>query len=486
MPTGTMPQGQLAGSAAQQRVQQWALIQALQAAGASFFNDRGIAETTARARGWTVVGVPGVTGMSDYERKAWPGADQPRFAAVDPKKYAGGGGAQSGGGSGGTGAGGGALAATQAGAAYTGGGQYFETGAVQNQAAGVSERDDEFLGLDTLTPDERLAPGRTPKSINWDDIRKLGSRCVRSGTAKLTDDRDNVGADYFNIVCVANSAFTASTEYITFTKPDSTTHAYWFDTTGSDTEPAGSQAATNSTEVTTTGMTAAQVATALAAAINTDDIGLVAIAASTAVRVFNKYGLLGTTWTLAETVTDAGFTVTPVTPTSLDSTMRGLGIAYMPGSGSNTNRLILTFADGAVGGTATAWPTTLILADSSLRWGRPLPLNGLPGPLLALTDQGSQVLRVTSAYTNVFSTANDGLRNISVKRLVVRYSTVGYPLDKDGNDNTSSTALVNGTWAGASRNDDSGTLTAVRIYVSAWAVGIEGVSERSEASKTLA
>jgi hypothetical protein len=128
----------------------------------------------------------------------------------------------------------------------------------------------------------------------------------------------------------------------------------------------------------------------------------------------------------------------------------------------------------------------VILTNTTLRWGKPLNLQGMPGPKLTLADQGSQVLRVTTDYTNVFSTANDGARNASVKRLVVRYSLIGQPLDKDGLDNTQSTALVDGVWAGASRNDDSSTLTAARYYVSAWAISIEGVSERSEASKTLA
>lgn len=435
------------------------------------------AESDRMALGWDKWKLPGYT--------AWitsaPGIREQALAM--------GGGASAGGGSSGssgTGAGGTALAATQQGAAYTGGGQYFSIGAVENAAAGLQQRDDEFVGIDTFTPDEKLAPGRSPNAINWDGLRKIGSRCVRSGMAKLDDDRDNLAGNYFTITCVANSSLAASTDYITFTKPDTTTHAYWFDTTGSDTEPAGSSGATASTEVTTTGMTAAQVATALAAAINTDAIGLSAIAESSTVRVFNQFGAIGTSWTLAESVTDAGFTVATTTPTSLDDDYRGLCIGFLPGSGSNTHRLIMGFADAAIGGTASQWPTQLMLTSSTLEWGRPANLSGWPGPKLALSDQTGRVLRVTTDYTNVFSSANDGLRNASVKRLIVRYSSIGYPLDKDGLDNTQSTALVDGAWAGASRADDTSALTAARYYVSAWAVSIEGVSERSEASLTLA
>lgn len=296
--------------------------------------------------------------------------EQQRNAGPDAARGAGSGA----GGAGGVGAGGGALAAVQHQPAYTGGGAYFPGGAVENRVAGLSERDDEWLGLDTLTPDERLATGRSPNAVNWDDIRRIGSRCVRSGTAKLDDDRDTV----------------------------------------------------------------------------------------------------------------------TISSSSISADYRGLSLAAMPGSGDNQNKLLICFADNSIGSTRTAHVTTMHLCATSLRWGKPLNLTGWPGPKLALSDQTGNVLRVTYDYTNVFSAANDGLRKASVKGIIIRYSLLGYPLDRDGLDNRNDypTPLRDRTaWGGESATVDT-TATAAfsgqRVYVSAWAFGVEGFSEPSHASLTMA
>jgi hypothetical protein len=72
---------------------------------------------------------------------------------------------------------------------YTGGGQGFSRGANQvSVELPISESD--WGGVETLIPDNRLPPDKSPFAINWDRIARFGSRCVRRGVAKTTDDRD--------------------------------------------------------------------------------------------------------------------------------------------------------------------------------------------------------------------------------------------------------------------------------------------------------
>lgn len=75
----------------------------------------------------------------------------------------------------------------------------------------------------------------------------------------------------------AKANFVAGTDYLLFTAPGGVTHAFWFDTTGGDSEPAGSVAADNSYQVDISGDTTAQdVLATLLAAINTAAIGVTA------------------------------------------------------------------------------------------------------------------------------------------------------------------------------------------------------------------
>ena len=74
---------------------------------------------------------------------------------------------------------------------YTGGGPTFSIGAVNTQAI-LQQRDDEFLGVDTFTPAEKLAAGYSPFAVNWDGFARIGSRCVRRGCAKLGDDHSTL------------------------------------------------------------------------------------------------------------------------------------------------------------------------------------------------------------------------------------------------------------------------------------------------------
>jgi hypothetical protein len=469
------------GDMLQQTTARHAAVQQLQAQGATFHSSPVQAHKSADAIGGMVHAIPGVKGAKF-------GADKWVYAILGP-----GSGSASGGGSGigGTAGGAGASApgAVQAGLPTPGpGGPRFQLGA-NNVSDFLPERGSTFDGIDTFTPPEKLGTTYSPDATNWDDFEKYGSYCVRRGSAKLQDDRESLNVDYFNIVCVANSSLTASTDYITFTEthafPAGATHAFWFDTTGADSEPAGSVAADTSVEVTTTAMTAAQVATTLAAAINTADIGLVAFAVSTAVHVFVIEGTVGTSWTLAETVTNAGFTVTPVTPTSMDSVMRGLSISRIPGNSNGPDYLLIAFAENGIGSASSTHPISLHVCKSYPKWGRPKTLKGIPGPKLTLSQVAGPQLRVVTDYTNVFDGSSTGTRANSVTHLIVRYSTLGYPSDLDGQDYlaTASTALVNrGAWTGASRTDDTATVGGLVVgvyYVSAWAVSRQGYSERS-------
>lgn len=114
-----------------------------------------------------------------------------------------------GGGGGGAGAGAGApasslqlpttaLAATQAGGNPGQMGGMAAGGAPQlpgNEVrASLSERQDEWRGIDTYTPEEKLPFGYSPEATNWDGLRKIGSMCVRGGAAKFRDDRDSVSS----------------------------------------------------------------------------------------------------------------------------------------------------------------------------------------------------------------------------------------------------------------------------------------------------
>lgn len=127
-------------------------------------------------------------------------------------------------------------------------------------------------------------------------------------------DIDELTAATGQITCVAKASFTADTDYILFTLANGNTHAFWFDVTGSDTEPAGSVAADASTRVNISGATAAAnvaailepLITAAGLDITADDSaggGVIDLTVDTA-------GFDGNDIVLTEFVTNAGFLVT--------------------------------------------------------------------------------------------------------------------------------------------------------------------------------
>lgn len=457
-----------------------------------------IASTKGSSKGWRLYrDVPGGAGAvleaaaaAQYARRegyttghtdTGHGANSPKKVYVyEPSKVAGGQTAGAGTGS----AGGQAPAAAQAGGVGLGAGGPHIQNAAGNVTSFVPERSGNFLGIDTFNPPDRISPDYSPDAINWDGFRKFGSRCNRAGTAKLGDDIHTVTYTLASMTVVANSSLTASTDYIIFTLPNTTTHAFWFDTTGGDSEPAGSVAADNSTEVVTTGLTAAQVATAIKNAINTADIGLVANATGSGVWTFAVVG--GSSWTLAENVTSASFTVTAFANAALDSNYEGLSITRVPGPGTGSDQVILTFANGSIGSTPTFWPTSLHVITTVPTWGYAMPILNCPGPTLTLAQIAGPKVRATVEHGHPAT----GRRNNTVRQVVVRYSTRTFPADIDGRDNLSSVAFASANraaWTGVSTTyDTTETLTVGQtIYVSAWTVTLEGWSKRSTKRITI-
>lgn len=268
----------------------------------------------------------------------------------------------------------------------TGGGQGFSIGATQ---VGVTlpQRSDEFLGIDSLTPDNKLSVNHAPRSVNWDGFRRIGSRCVRAGIAKLAEDRDTM------------------------------------------------------------------------------------------------------------TASGGG---------SLSSEYRGLCIFSLPASGAQDDKLLVGLVDKDVeigvapGGSNSQ--TSLHIVTGDPRWGRPRDLTGVPGPTVTLSDQTGGVLRVNVVYTNVFPTAREELMKQTVKAVIIRYAgpfsgaTPRYPLDPDGAttdgsaDGTESTSFKTRSQAfdGTSTNFDTSALALGKWWVTVWCVSLEGISEPTFASKTLA
>lgn len=354
-------------------------------------------------------------------------------------------------------------------------------------------RDGDFQGLDLLTPKDKQSPGTTPYAIGFDQVNRIGSRCKRNGIAKLLMDRDSVNdgsTATAGIVCTPKADFVASTDFIVYLLPNNTTHAFWFDKTGADTEPQESQDADASTRVDISAdTTATEVATRLAGAINGATMGLTAASAVADVTVTAASS--GWDWAGMDYVTDTDFTMTSfgvTTGSALNANYRALSLAVMPASGDNPDQMLMAMSDKTIGETSPSLNTFLGLVTQYPRWGKPLTLRGVPGPLLTPSQQAGPVLRVNAAYTNVFdATTQAGIRNHSVQAIMIRYSTVGYPRDIDGK--AEGEAIVGSiagavladrsTWHGASQNFDSGTVATGRYYITAWAITTEGISEPS-------
>lgn len=117
-------------------------------------------------------------------------------------------------------------------------------------------------------------------------------------------------AAFLGYVALAN--YVANSEYFTITDGDDTTHAFWFDVTGADSEPAGSVAADNSYRVNISGaLDLDDIGNAIETAINLADIGISVINPDdgTLTLVQDVPGAVGNTWLVSDNVTDEGFVI---------------------------------------------------------------------------------------------------------------------------------------------------------------------------------
>lgn len=383
----------------------------------------------------------------------------------------------------------------------SGGGQGFTRGPNQVIIDLPPQRGD-WLGYEGFLPDNRTPANKSPRVTNWDRFGRYGSRCVRRGVAKLSDDIttvDDAQQSAASITPIAKASFAPSADWIQLITPGGVTHAFWFDTTGADTIPAGADAADNKYAVDISAdTTAAQVGARLVTAITTAAISGVAAAGTTTVVIDVTTG--GNKWRLEEFVTNSGFSVvtfTNTTGSALSSEYRGLGLLSIPSNSGDQLMEIYRDKDveiGEVVGSESA--TSMHLCSPDPRWGRPRNLDTLRGPDCILTEPSTNVIRVTA---EMLSVAQLALKKQTVKAITIRYrgpfgddGKNHYPLDPDESTERSTILVRRQAWDGESDTFDTPDLTALvtalgagRWFFSIWAHAREGTTERSEGSWSL-
>jgi len=162
---------------------------------------------------------------------------------------------------------------------------------------------------------------------------------------------------------------------------------------------------------------------------------------------------------------------------------------------ADSEDVLMCFADndGTIGGAIAVQPISLFTATQAILWGRPQDLRTFPGPKLTLTEPATGTIRVTYDYTNVWSTV--ALQKITCKSISIRYNIgsgdVTFPIDMDGVTDEAArragtAAKDRATWDGTSATVDIDLSTqsvGTVVYVSAWAHGLLGTSERSIAAR---
>jgi hypothetical protein len=391
---------------------------------------------------------------------------------------------------------GGTAGAASAPAAVQAGGQQFAGAGTRFQIAAGGTQDalpprassGEFLGLNQLADESEVADGYVPFAVNWDDFNEMGAYCVRRGVGKLDMDINTVvdgssnplpqGSGGLQVVAVAAADFLASSDFMVIKRDTGDTVAFWFDTTGADTVPAGAAAANDTVRVDISGVTTAEeVATVLDTAIQGTLLrDATLVSAPTAARIY----AMPAGWSSVSAVADAGFQVLGY---------RGLSISRIPGETGRPDQLLLAFSEQGVeiGEQAVQSPTTLHVVTAMPTMARLQKFEGHRGPWLQLSQIAGPQLRVVSSFTpTILGATRDRLVKSSIRQLVVRYSSVAYPSDPDGKDETQSTALVDRRgWSGGAVTDDtnvSGGLPTGRLYVTAWAGTLEGFTEPSRAT----
>lgn len=358
----------------------------------------------------------------------------------------------------------------------------------------IPERAGMFLGINTAVPETQLRAGESPWCKNIQGARPLGAMSFRRGVMKLKMNRDTVtdaSIEAATITCGTKANVAASTDYYLFTKPNGDTHAFWFDTTGADSEPAGSVAADASTAVDISAdTTAAEVAERLRVAINAATIGL----AGTINPVTPTVIALATTtapWFLNEFVTHASFTVTDFVVAggaALNAAYGGASAEPLEGANyDGDSGMLLTFQRtraAYIGETST--DLLCVVTKQSPLHGRQRSLENVGGMTMTLSGGGG-ILQATVAHPR-------GGAYGEVVAVTIRYSTRGFPLDVDGNDDNSrasgSDAIDPTAASGFFTNADRGAWDGTSLlfvgptpvasptfyYVTAWAHSREGTS----------
>lgn len=168
------------------------------------------------------------------------------------------------------------------------------------------------------------------------------------------------------------------------------------------------------------------------------------------------------------------------------STFNGISILHIPPTNENGigSLLMLWYNDPSTGD--VNFGNTASAVHGSVKtgpgWSRPKDISGTDGMTIVVADGGSGDLDVTVAYT-------DAKKGNSIAELVIRRSTVDFPVDINGLDETSSVihdAMDYDAWDGSSELHTDSGLTLTTWYVTAWAVGYEGVAKPARGSVVLA
>lgn len=472
------------GDALQQRSARHATVMRAQAAGATFLNDPGQAQNAANATGMVVVHIPGVSKAG--KGYSGTGVKKPVYAVVDEQAWLGNPNPAGGGQTGGqvSGPAGATNAITRL---PTGGGANIPTGLATISSEGADVKQ-EFEGINTRAAPALTNPTQAVDCQNVDGIRMRGSLGPRPGLIRMYPERDVKGFAVAQVRCIAKADFTADTDYILFDL-GGTTHAFWFDTTGGDTEPAGSAAADNSYQVDISGDTTADdVSDTLETAINNASIGLAAADSSVDGNVNITHSAGGTLsgYSLTEFVTDSNFEVQDFFggADAITSSLNGRSITALPFGffdlqGDQARILEGYDSSSDLGsGASSSNQKEVRFVGPDMLWNEQFDIRGVKPNISESSNTGGTVTLSVSMPEKYRDTGNDtGLRQ-SVNDLVVRYSTVTYPQDRDGSDSTNSTVAEDYTdWDGTAKSVSiSGQTSGDTLYVSVWALSKEHVS----------
>ncbi|MBK8583444.1 MAG: hypothetical protein IPL86_17010 [Flavobacteriales bacterium] len=386
----------------------------------------------------------------------------------------------------------GPLGLSNAGSMQLQGGADIPRGATSLQGVGVDVRS-EFLGLSTFAPDTQIGPQHAAYAENVDGISARGALSKRPGLIPLYPNRNTEVAAQATLRLPTKANITASTDYILFTLPNADTHAFWFDTTGADSEPAGSVSATNSTVVDVSGATTAlQVAAALFAAINAAVIGVTCVAGPGVVagdvNVFvDTPGIGGNSWVVEEFMTHASASVASDFAggwSGVSSSRKGRSINALPEGFRNAGRatLVLGYDNSSDlgGGIASAGTTELRAQAVDTTYNAQRNIARVK-PVIAPVSNASGVVTFRATMPQAYrkETGNDEGIVASVDQLVVVASKNGFCLDRDLLDKLEGVRHVKDytSWDGNTVSIvDSGLDAGDVWFYSVWAVNKREVS----------